>query len=102
MVLEPRNECMSRDDLGQLQIERLQSSLHRATRNVAFYKRCFDAAEVDTGDMKELNSAIGSDPMPETRANGVRPRGSDTVSVVIRHCGSLRGSRPSLRSLAPP
>ena len=34
-----------RDDLSQLQIERLQTTLNRVYRNVAFYKHALDANE---------------------------------------------------------
>ncbi len=40
-------ETMPRDDLGQLQIERLQSTLNRVYRNVAFYQAAFDAHKVN-------------------------------------------------------
>ena len=35
---------MDREDLEQLQIERLQSTLNRVVRNVAFYRQAFERA----------------------------------------------------------
>jgi len=36
------HECLSRDELAQLQLERLQATLNRAYKNVACYRRKFD------------------------------------------------------------
>ena len=53
-------ETMSRDDLSQLQIEKLQVTLNRVYRNVAFYKHALDANKVviesirSLGDMRRL------------------------------------------------
>jgi phenylacetate-CoA ligase len=54
MILHTRDECMSRDAIAQLQIERLQSTLHRAYRNVAFYRRAFDAMSLDIDSIRSL------------------------------------------------
>lgn len=35
-------ECMARDELQQLQLERLQATLNRVRRSVTFYRRLFD------------------------------------------------------------
>jgi phenylacetate-CoA ligase len=39
---QPDKECMDREDLRQLQLERLQSTLNRVYRNVEFYRKRFD------------------------------------------------------------
>ena len=54
MILDTRQESMSRDALEQLQIERLQSTLNRVYRNVAFYRQSFDAHRVDIERIKNL------------------------------------------------
>jgi len=60
MIYQQSCETMPRDELEQLQIERLQMTLNRVYRNVAFYRKGFDAAGVDigkirsVGDLKEL------------------------------------------------
>lgn len=41
-IWEPAKECLSRDQLRQLQLERLQSTLNRVYRNVSFYHKKFD------------------------------------------------------------
>jgi phenylacetate-CoA ligase len=42
---------MDREDLEQVQLERLQSTLNRAYKNVPFYKKQFDATGIDPGDL---------------------------------------------------
>jgi phenylacetate-CoA ligase len=53
-IWDPRNETMSRDDLGQLQLERLQATLHRVQRSVAFYRRRFDECGFDPDALRSL------------------------------------------------
>ncbi len=48
-------EAMKREDLEQLQIERLQSTLNRVYRNVAFYRRSFDAAGMEIEKIKSIS-----------------------------------------------
>ncbi len=43
MIWNDKYETMGREDLAQVQIERLQATLNRARRNVAFYRQAFDA-----------------------------------------------------------
>ncbi|MGD8504799.1 MAG: phenylacetate--CoA ligase family protein, partial [Syntrophobacterales bacterium] len=47
-------ECQDRDDLAQLQLERLQSTLNRAYKNVPFYHNCLGEACVDPSAVKSL------------------------------------------------
>jgi phenylacetate-CoA ligase len=51
-----KSETLDRDELAQLQIERLQSTLNRAYRNVAFYRAAFDEHHVDIESVKDLAS----------------------------------------------
>ena len=57
-IWEPDKECMNAEQLQQLQLERLQATLNRVYRNVAFYQRCFKAIgfspEVDLTDLRDL------------------------------------------------
>jgi phenylacetate-CoA ligase len=54
MMYNSKYESMPRDGLVQLQIERLQSTLNRVYRNVAFYKDAFDAARIDIEKIKSI------------------------------------------------
>ena len=47
MFWEKELECMSRDDLEQLQLERLQSTLYRVGTHVPFYRQKFTELKVD-------------------------------------------------------
>lgn len=48
------NEQMEREDLEQVQLERLQSTLNRAYKNVPFYKKQFDAVGFHPGTLSSL------------------------------------------------
>ncbi len=54
MHWEPDYESMGRDELEQLQLERLQSTLHRVYMNVPFYRRKFDDLGIDPDDFTSL------------------------------------------------
>jgi phenylacetate-CoA ligase len=54
MILNRFYETLTRDELEQLQIERLQSTLNRVYRYVSFYRQAFDAAGVDVSQVKSL------------------------------------------------
>jgi phenylacetate-CoA ligase len=52
----PKCETMPREDIEQQQIERLQSTLNRAYRNVAFYQKAFDVNRVNLENIKDLGT----------------------------------------------
>jgi phenylacetate-CoA ligase len=52
----PESEKMSREDLEQLQIELLQSTLNRVYRSVAFYQKAFDDNRVDLEKIKDVDT----------------------------------------------
>lgn len=54
MIYNAKYEQMPREELQQLQIERLQSTLNRVYRNVAFYKDSFDENRIDIGKIRSL------------------------------------------------
>ena len=51
-IWEKNMECCPREELEQLQIERLQSSLNRAYKNVSFYRNIFNEKSVVPEDVK--------------------------------------------------
>ncbi len=55
-LYDPKWETLPPDELQQLQIERLQSTLNRAYRNVAFYRTAFDSHCVNLEQIKDLRS----------------------------------------------
>jgi phenylacetate-CoA ligase len=54
-IWDQEYECMSREELGQLQLERLQATLNRVYKNVAFYRKKFDEIGFEPEDLVELN-----------------------------------------------
>ncbi len=54
MIWDERYETMSRDELEQLQLERLQSVVNRVYRNVKFYNEKFKELGVSPEDIKSL------------------------------------------------
>jgi len=55
MIYSREYETMLKEDLVQLQLERLQATLNRVYRNVAFYKQSFDQHQVDIESIKSLD-----------------------------------------------
>ncbi len=54
MIWNEKSECMPRDALAQAQLERLQATLNRALRNVAFYRESFARSEVNGDEVRAL------------------------------------------------
>ena len=54
MYWEPDKESMGRDELEQLQIERLQATLNRVYAHVPFYRKKFDAMGITPEDIGSL------------------------------------------------
>jgi phenylacetate-CoA ligase len=54
MIWDRRNECMAREEVEQLQLERLQSTLNRVYRNVAFYKKRFDRLKIGPDEIQSV------------------------------------------------
>jgi len=55
MYWEKEFECMDREELGQLQLERLESTLSRVYMNVPFYRSKFDEAGFDPDEFRSMD-----------------------------------------------
>ncbi|NQS70569.1 MAG: phenylacetate--CoA ligase [Desulfobulbaceae bacterium] len=55
MLWEPDKECIKEDDLKQLQLERLQSTLYRVGTHVPFYRKKFAELRVNHDDIHSLD-----------------------------------------------
>jgi phenylacetate-CoA ligase len=55
MYWEPDKECMDREELEQLQLERFQSTLHRVYAHVPFYRKKFDGLGISPDDIGSLS-----------------------------------------------
>ncbi len=53
-IFNPERECMSREELRELQLKRLQKIVKYAYENVPFYQNSFDKAGVKPEDIKTL------------------------------------------------
>jgi phenylacetate-CoA ligase len=69
MIWNEKCECMPREDLAQVQIERLQSALTRARRNVAFYRNAFQKEGVK---IEEIGGAADLARLPFTTKEDLR------------------------------
>jgi phenylacetate-CoA ligase len=54
MYWEKEKECLDKEELEQLQLERLESTLTRVQMNVPFYRKSFDEAEIDTDNISSF------------------------------------------------
>ncbi len=53
-IWDPQHECMSREELEQLQLERLQATLNRAYKNVTCYRTKFNESGIVPEDVNSL------------------------------------------------
>jgi phenylacetate-CoA ligase len=58
MMFNKAKETMSRDEVSQVQLERLQMTLNRVYRNVAFYKTAFDQRQVSAESIRSLEDLV--------------------------------------------
>ena len=54
-IWDPENECMPREEIEQLQLERLQATLNRVHKNVTCYRNKFKASGIDPEDVGSLS-----------------------------------------------
>jgi phenylacetate-CoA ligase len=54
-IWQPDGECMDREDLEQVQLERLEATLSRVHWNVPFYRKRFDRIGFDPDDLRALD-----------------------------------------------
>jgi phenylacetate-CoA ligase len=92
-----QHECMSRDELEQLQLERLQSTMNRVHKNVTHYQKRFNELGVIPEDMQSLSDLTK---LPFTTKEDLRlnyPYGMFAVplrEVVRIHSSSGTTSKP--------
>ena len=54
-IWEAKYECMPREEMEQLQLERLQATLNRVYKNVTFYRKIFNESKIVPEDMQALS-----------------------------------------------
>ena len=97
MIYEESMEALPRDEMAQLQIERLQVTLNRVYRSVAFYRHTFDRLGVDIERLKSIE-ALRTLPFT-TREDLRRAYPYDMFAVPLRdvlriHCTSGTTGQP--------
>lgn len=55
LIWDVTHECMPREDLEQLQLERLQATLNRVYKNVTCYRNKFNELGIDPEDIQSLS-----------------------------------------------
>jgi len=97
MIYNRETETLPRNDLAQLQIERLQTTLNRVYRNVAFYRETFDRQRVD---IEKIKSSDDLQRLPFTTKDDLRrsyPYGMFAVplrDIVRLHASSGTTGQP--------
>ena len=96
-IWDAKYECMPREELEQLQLERLQATLNRAYKNVTFYRKMFHQADIIPENMQSLS---GLERIPFTTKEDLRmnyPYGMFAVplrEVVRVHSSSGTTEKP--------
>jgi phenylacetate-CoA ligase len=98
-IWDPQHECMSREELEQLQLERLQATLNRAYKNVTCYRAKFNECGIAPED---ITSLAGLSRLPFTTKEDLRvnyPYGMFAVplrEVVRIHSSSGTTGKPTV------
>jgi len=96
-IWDPTHECMSRDELEQLQLERLQATINRVHKNVTHYRKKFAEPGILPDDIRSLTDLTK---LPFTTKEDLRinyPYGMFAVplrEVVRIHSSSGTTSKP--------
>ncbi|MCX5827907.1 MAG: phenylacetate--CoA ligase [Deltaproteobacteria bacterium] len=96
-IWDPLHECMPREDLEQLQLEKLQATLNRVHKNVTYYRKTFNELGIIPEDIQSLSDLTR---FPFTTKNDLRlnyPYGMFAVplrEVVRIHSSSGTTSKP--------
>jgi phenylacetate-CoA ligase len=69
MYWQQEFECMDREELEQLQLERLEAAVSRVYMNVPFYRKRFDEAGIDPDEVRSLEDVRK---LPFTTKNDLR------------------------------
>ena len=87
MYWEPGNECMHREELEQLQLERLQATLNRVYGRVPFYQKKFDDLGITPEDITSLIDLARDDQTedvtPDEAAVASVPEGRSTRRALL-------------------
>lgn len=98
-IRDPRVECMPRESLAQLQLERLQATANRAGRSVRFYRRRFDDARFEPEDLTSLEGIRRLPPTTKEDLRASYPYGMFAVplrEIVRMHMSAGTTGEPTV------
>ena len=96
-IWDPTSESMSRDELEQLQLERLQATINRVHKNVVHYRKKFNELGIIPEDINALSDLASLPLTSKDDLNNNYPYGMFAVplrEVVRIHSSSGTGSKP--------
>jgi len=96
-IWDPTHESMSRDELEQLQLERLQATINRVHKNVVHYRKKFKELGIIPEDINSLSDLANLPLTSKEDLNTNYPYGMFAVplrEVVRIHSSSGTGSKP--------
>jgi phenylacetate-CoA ligase len=96
-IWDPTHESMSRDELEQLQLERLQATINRVHKNVVHYRKKFKELGIIPEDVNALSDLANLPLTSKEDLNTNYPYGMFAVplrEVVRIHSSSGTGSKP--------
>ncbi len=99
VIWAPKQECMPRREIEELQVKRLQSTLRRVYESVPFYRRKMDDAGVTPRDVKSLRDLRNVPFTTKTDLRGNYPFGMLAVppeEVVRIHASSGTTGDPTV------
>ncbi|MGC9327714.1 MAG: phenylacetate--CoA ligase family protein [Candidatus Hinthialibacter sp.] len=94
-TIDPKHESLSRPEIRQLQLERLQAVLNRIVRNVAHYQQSFKQAKILPNDIRSLFD-LQKLPLIDRRTL-LDNQPYDMFAVPLREVVRLHPSRAGLR-----
>ncbi len=92
-------ECMPREKLAQLKLERLKETIERVYTKVPFYKKAFQAKGIEPGDIKSLEDLKNLPFTTKTDFRDNYPFGlfaSDLSEIVRFHSSSGTTGKPTV------
>ncbi len=96
-IWNPQAECMDRENLGQIQLERLQMTLNLVARNVDLYARRFREIGLLPEDVRDLSDLAG---LPfTTRDDLIRAYPYSLFAVPLRSVVQLRLAASSVEPI---
>ena len=83
MIWNETKECISRDELAELQSKRLVKVVNRVYHNVEYYRKKMQEAGIEPGDIRGIEDITK---LPYTTKNDLRDTYPFGLFAAVRHC----------------